>query len=131
MNVPKMSVRPKFQRAPRMSECAQCECAQNVSVPKISESAQCRCVQNVTVYPQCQSVLNVQSVPNVNLPKMSESAQCECALNVRVLPKCQWAHVNPPKMSECNQHECTIFGWLFLCPNFQNAPRVNVLMLAH
>ena len=44
-------------------------------------------------------------------------------------------NMNPPKMSECAQHECinvgTFFGWLFLCPNFQNAPRVNVLMLAH
>ena len=40
-----------------------------------------------------------------------------------------------PKFSECTQRECTnfgaFFGQLFLCPNFQSAPKVKVLMLAH
>ena len=40
-----------------------------------------------------------------------------------------------PQFSECAQGECAnvgaFLGWLFLCPKFQSAPKVNVLVLAH
>ena len=40
-----------------------------------------------------------------------------------------------PKISEFTQCEYAsvgaFFGWLFLCPKFQSAPKVNVLVLAH
>ena len=110
MNVPKMS-----------------ECAQNVRVhpvwmcPKCL-CAQCKCAQNVRVRPmwicpKCQSA-----------PKMSECLQCE---STHIF----WVVISAPKFLECAQGEWAsagaVFGCLFLCPNFQSAPKVNVPMLAH
>ena len=43
--------------------------------------------------------------------------------------------ISAPKFSECAKYEYTnvgaFFGWLLLHPKFQNAPKVNVLMLVH
>jgi len=98
----------KYQSVPNvnvheMSECAQFECAPNVSVPNVkwrqmwvgSESLYiCIC----TWY--CHIFFLVISVP-----KISESAQCECTT------------------------VATFFSLSFLCPNCQCAPNVNVLVL--
>ena len=65
----------------------------------------------------------------ISVPKFSECAQGECA-NVGALMLAQsWGGYF------CAQGECVnagaFFGWLFLCPNFQSAPKVNVLVLVH
>ena len=89
--------------------CPECQSAPNVNVPKMSE-----CAQNVRVHPMwmCPKCL---------------CAQCTCAQNVRVRP--MW--ICPKCQSARNVNPHTFFGWLFLCPNFQSAPKVNVPMLAH
>ena len=98
-----------------MSECAKCESAQNVRVRPMWMS------------PKCQSVPKMSECIRMWLCPKCLCAQCKCAQNVRVRP--MW--ICPKCQSACNVNPHTFFGWLFLCPNFQSAPKVNVPMLAH
>ena len=115
-----------------------CESAPNVNLPRMSECAQCECPQNVRVCPKCQSASNVdvpkmsvcpmqmhpkcQSAPNVDRPKMSECLQCE---STHIF----WVVISVPIFSECTQGQCAnagaFFGWLFLHPIFQSDPTMS------
>ena len=115
-----------------------CQSAPNVNPPRMSECAQCECPQNVRVCPKCQSASNVdvpkisvcpmqmhpqcQSAPNVDLPKMSECLQCESTYIF-------WVVISVPKISECTQGQCAnagaFSGWLFLHLIFQSDPTMS------
>ena len=97
-----------------------CESAPNVNLPRMSERAQCECPQ------KSECAQNVRVHPMWMCPKCL-CAQCKCTQNVRVRP--MW--ICPKCQSARNVNPHTFFGWLFLCPNFQSAPKVNVPMLAH
>ena len=86
-------LRPKFQSAPKVNVLVLAHFLLLISVPKISECAQGECANVCTLIYFCTSII-------WGVPKMSECAQCECTQNVRVCPmwmcsNCQSA----PKMS--------------------------------
>jgi len=96
-----------------MWEYTQCECARNVRVRPIWMCAKCQCAQ-------CEMCIKCQSV-------------CEPNVNVLVLLPFSWLFLHPS--FQCAQCKCasvaTFFCRLFLRPNFQSAPNVNVLVLPH
>ena len=139
-----------------------CQSAPNVNPPRMSECAQCECPQNVRVCPKCQSASSVdvpkmsvcpmqmhpkcQSVPNVDLPKMSECTQNVrvpamwihthflggyfCAQIFRVHPRsmCQcwrifWVVISTPNLSEWSHNVRVHPIWMH--PKCQSAPNVN------
>ena len=114
-----------------------------ISAPKFSKCAQCECASVAAFFTWPFLCSNCQSVPHIYesvLPHFLAGHFCTQILRVRPMwmrwcCRICYLAISALKLSQCAQYECpgvaTFSSGLFLCPNFQSGPNVNLLVLPH